>query len=172
MLTQYREKLHLKKAVRGISLQKQKAQNSYFSGLQKVIVLLDATDDVIVKEALAYIKGLDKKAGNIKIFGYIDSKAFNETLPFDGFCKKDLDWIWRPKRDITARFKEEQFDLLINLCQVDCFPLEYLATSIEANYKIGALTDYPNNYDSMVEARSLDKYSEQVTFFIGKYMEE
>lgn len=172
MLTQYREKLHLKKTATGLLKQQPKITNSYFSGLQKVVVLLDATEDALVNESLTYIKKLNKKAGNIKTFGYINTKVVKESLPFDSFCKKDIDWIWRPKKEINNIFKNEKFDLLINLCQQDCLPLEYLAASIEANYKIGALTNYPNNYDLMVEAKSLKKYMEQVNFFIGKYMGE
>ena len=65
--------------------------------------------------------------------------------------------------------KKQHFDLLINLCQTDCFPLEYVAVSTNANYKIGSLTDYPNNYDLMLDSKNLTKYLEQVHFFLVKF---
>ena len=167
MLTQYRAKLHLKGAKKGI-LQK-KTATSHFTGLKTVAILLDATEETIRQKALNYAKKLAQQAGTIQLVGYVDVKVLTEEdLPFEAFCKKDLDWLWRPKNEIAASFQRQKFDLLINLSQTDCFPLEHLATTINANYKIGALTDYPNDYNLMVDAKSLDKYLEQVNFFIKK----
>ena len=167
ILTQYRERLHLKDVAKGIHQQNKSSGN--FTGMAVVGVLFDATDANISQQALAYIKKLNKQAKTVKTLGFINVKEVKTELPFDNFCKKDLDWLWRPKNDIATQFKEQKFDLLINLCQTDCFPLEYLAVSISANYKIGALTDYPNNYDLMLDSKSLDKYLEQVNFFINKF---
>jgi len=167
ILTQYREKLHLKDAEKGRHQQKKSTGN--FTGLQTVGILFDATDANTRKTALTYTKKLSQKAGQVKILSYLHVKELTEELPFDSFCKKDLDWLWRPKANVATQFKQQKFDLLINLCQTDCFPLEYLAVSIDANYKIGALTDYPNNYNLMLESKTLDKYLEQVNFFINKF---
>lgn len=166
MLTQYRERLHLKNAQKGI--QQKRKVTSHFTGLKTVAILLDATDENIRQKAVNYSKKLAKQAGTLKLVGYVDVKVLADDLPFDAFCKKDLDWLWRPKNDVAVSFKKTKFDLLINLCQTDCFPLEHLATTISANYKIGALTDYPNDYNLMLDTKSLDKYLEQVNFFIKK----
>ncbi|MEM1121457.1 MAG: hypothetical protein AAGJ18_13480 [Bacteroidota bacterium] len=166
MLTQYRERLHLKNAQKGI--QQKKTVTSQFTGLKTVAILLDATNGAIRQKALNYTKKLAKQAGTTEVIGYVDVKVLTEELPFEAFCKKDLDWLWRPKGVVVASFQRQKFDLLINLSQTDCFPLEHLATTINANYKIGALTDYPNDYNLMVDAKSLDKYLEQVNFFIKK----
>lgn len=167
ILTQYREKLHLKDVIKGIHQQNNSARN--FTGLQSVAILLDATDKKTREQALAFSKKIQKEAGMIKLLGFVNAKELKETIPFDCFCKKDLDWLWRPKGELIEQFKKQKFDLLINCCQNDCFPLEYLAVSAEANYKIGALTDYPNNYDLMLDSKSFDKYLEQVNFFLGKF---
>jgi len=170
ILTQYREKLHLKDVkdvVKGIHQQKRPSGN--FTGMAIVGVLFDATDTEISQQALAYIKKLTKQANTVKSLGFVNIKEIKTELSFDNFCKKDLDWLWRPKSEVTTQFKQQKFDLLINLCQTDCFPLEYLAVSIDANYKIGALTDYPNNYDLMLDSKSLETYLEQVSFFINKF---
>ncbi len=167
ILTQYREKLHLKNVVKGIHQQKKSSGN--FTGMAVVGVLFDATDTNISQQALTYIKKLTKQAKSVKTLGFVNIKEIKTELPFDSFCKKDLDWLWRPKGEIAVHFKQQKFDLLINLCQRDCLPLEYLAASIDANYKIGALTDYPNNYDLMLDSKSFDKYLEQVNFFLHKF---
>lgn len=168
ILTQYRAKLHLKE------VEKEKRQinerpNRNFTGLNSVGILVDVTNTETKEKTLAFIKKLQKEAGTIKILGYADVKELKEELSFDCFCKKDLDWLWRPKVDSANQFKKQKFDLLINCCQTDCFPLEYLAVSIEANYKIGALTEYPNNYDLMLDSKNLDNYFKQVNFFLAKF---
>lgn len=167
ILTQYREKLHLKEVEKGIHQQKKSTGN--FTGLSKVGILMDATDESERMLALTFVNQLKKKAGRVQVLGYIDKKELKEELPFENFCKKDLDWLWRPKDTLTEKFRQQKFDLLINLCQSDCYPLEYLAVSTAANYKIGALTDYPNNYDLMLDSKSLEKYLEQVNFFLVKF---
>jgi len=167
ILTQYREKLHLKEVEKGIHQQKKSTGN--FTGLSKVGILMDATDESERMLALTFVNQLKKKAGSVQILGYIDKKEFKEELPFENFCKKDLDWLWRPKDALAEKFRQQKFDLLINLCQTDCYPLEYLTVSTTANYKIGALTDYPNNYDLMLDSKSLEKYLEQVNFFLVKF---
>ena len=168
ILTQYREKLHLKEVEKGISQHKQKSSGQ-FTGLETVVVLLDASNENITTEVLSYVSILRKIAGTIKVLGYVDVKEISKEMPFDSFCKKELDWLWRPKSEITELFKQYQFDLLINLCQTDCFPLEYLAVAIDANYKIGALTNYPNNYNLMLDSKNLGNYLEQVNFFLNKF---
>ena len=167
ILIQYRERLHVKNVKQDIHQYKKSA--GYFTGLAKVGVLLDATDEATQIIALKFVTQLQKKAGNIQILGYIDKKEIERELSFDGFCKKDLDWLWRPKEAIAKQFKAQTYDLIINLCPTDCFPLEYLAVSTNANYKIGAPTNYPNDYDLMLDAKNLEKYLEQVNFFLVKF---
>jgi len=167
ILTQYREKLHLKDVAKGIHQQKKSSGD--FTGMANVGVLFDATDTQISQQVLAYIKKLKKQAKILKTLGFVNIKEVKTELPFDNFCKKDLDWLWRPKGETTIQFKQQKFDLLINLCQTDCYPLEYLAVSTDANYKIGALTNYPNDYDLMLDSKSFDKYLEQVNFFLHKF---
>ncbi|MEM6316350.1 MAG: hypothetical protein AAF960_01695 [Bacteroidota bacterium] len=166
LLTQYRERLHLKDAVKDLN---KRNSSGNFTGTQSVGFLLNATDKNDWEIVTAYINQLKKQTQTIQVLAFEDTKECTEDLPFDVFCKKDLDWLWRPKEAIQRQFKQHQFDLLINCSQTDCFPLEYLAVSANANYKIGALTDYPNNYDLMLEAKSIDKYLEQVDFFIKKF---
>jgi len=168
ILTHYREKLHLKNVANEKHLQGQGAAG-VFTGLKRVGVLLDATSKDVHQPALKFIKGLKKEAGNVKVLAYLDVKEVVQKLPFDYFCKKDLDWIWRPKSEVAPEFKQQKFDLLINLCQNECYPLEYLAVGLKANYKIGALTDYPNDYNLMLDSKNLQKYIEQVYFFLNKF---
>jgi hypothetical protein len=166
-LTQYRERLHFKKAEQG--KQNQKKVNNIFTGLGKVGILINATDSKNVDQAMAYVKELQKQAGSITILGYSEVNEIKTERSFDCFCKKDIDWIWLPKGEVINRFQQQQYDLLINCCQTDCFPLEYIAVSVHANYKIGALTDYPNNYDLMIESKNLEGYFKQVKFFLDKF---
>ncbi|MEM1123515.1 MAG: hypothetical protein AAGJ18_23960 [Bacteroidota bacterium] len=166
LLTQYRERLHLKDALKDLNKKRKKGN---FTGVRSVGVLLDITDKNDWEYSLTYIRQLKQQTQTMQVLAYEDTKECTEELPFDVFCKKDLDWLWRPREAIQRQFKQQHFDLLINCSQTDCFPLEYLAVSADANYKIGALTEYPNNYDLMLDTKGLNKYLEQVDFFIKKF---
>lgn len=166
MLTHYRERLYIK------NIQKEKEHTSRatrdFTGLQSVCLLLEISDEV-VSSAQKFIKRLSKEADNVEVIAYTAIKELEGTEPFPCFCKKDLDWIWRPKAEIMTQFTTKSYDLLINLCQADCFPIDYLAVAIDANYKIGALRDYPNDYDLILDSKNINSYLEQIYFFIDKF---
>ena len=87
ILTQYREKLHLKEVEQGFQ---QRKSTGTFTGLAKVGILMDATDTSLRKEALTFVEQLEKKSANVQVLAYIDKKEIKEVLPFDNFCKKDL----------------------------------------------------------------------------------
>ncbi len=169
IFTQYVEKLHLKAASKMVMMANSRVLDD-FRNLETVGVLLEVTNVLIRNEALSFIKALKEEAQNVEILGYCDTKELKEDFTFDCFCKKDLDWIWRPKHlEAVEKFKKQKFDLLINLCQTKCLPLSYIAISVKATYKIAALTDYPNNYDLLLEAKNFENYLKQISFFLAKF---
>ena len=168
ILTQYRENRHRKEVTKDF-LTKNGRSSGDFTGVKNVLVLSDVTDETNLKIAEKYVGRLKKKADKVQLIGYVDTKEVLENYNFLVLGKKDLNWLWKPKRAAIDNLKSQRFDLLINLCQQDCFPLEYLAVSLDANYKIGALTDYPNNYDLMLDSTDLQNYLKQVDFFLEKY---
>ncbi len=168
MFAQYRERLHFKKAM-----------NATFSSPQAIdwtqkkigtIGILVNASSLEQKNVQAFLKKIEKRTNNLQILAFEDTKANStQSKNYPTFTKKEVDWLWRPKGKKTAAFSKNSFDILINLCQRNCYPLEYLAVTCKASLKIGTLTTYPSNYDLMLETDSLDNYMSQVAFFLAKF---
>jgi len=167
LFTQYRERLHFKK----ITKERPKRTGSQIAWNKKmerigVLIPTESIDDAIVRR---FLKRLNKLAKEVQLLGFADVKELKEPIDIDAFSQKEVDWIWRPKGEAVAAFRQQSYDVLINLCQHTCYPLEYIAAACEAKYKIGALTKYPNNYDLMLETENLENHIRQVEFFLAKF---
>ena len=169
IFTQYGEKLHLKKASKVLGKIDKSNTSSDFEKLEAVGVLLEVTDADIREKAFDFVKTLEEKVESLQLLGYSNTKKLTENFNFDCFYKKDLNWIWQPKNiAVVENFKKRKLDLLINLCYSKCLPLSYVAVSTSANYKIAALTDYPNDYDLLLDAKNFENYLKQIQFFSSK----
>lgn len=122
-----------------------------------------------MKNVQQFLKRIAKRTNNLQILAFADTNVVSASKDYPIFTQKEVDWLWRPKGEKTAAFSKNSFDILINLCQRNCYPLEYLAVTCSASLKIGTLTAYPSNYDLMLETDSLDSYMNQVEFFLAKF---
>jgi len=167
LFTQYRERLHFKKITKEQAKRKA-SQVAWNKKMDRIGVLLptENIEDAVVSK---FLKRLKKIAKEVQLLGFANVKELKKPLSIDAFTKKEVDWIWRPKGETVAAFRQQSFDVLINLCQHNCYPLEYIAAACEAKYKIGALTKYPNNYDLMLETDNLENHIRQVAFFLAKF---
>ncbi len=167
MFAQYRERLHFKKAISAAFLNPQS-----IDWKQKkigTIGILVNTTSLDLKSVQDFLKKLDKRTHHLQILAFAETNAASPSKDYPTFTRKEVDWLWRPKGEKTAAFSKNSFDILINLCQRNCYPLEYLAVTCNASLKIGTLTEYPSNYDLMLETDSLDNYLNQVAFFLAKF---
>ena len=168
MFTQYRERLHFKKAINATSLNFQSIDWTQ-KKIGTVGILANA-DSLAKKNVQAFLNKIAKQTHNLQILAFEETEADSSlSKDYPTFTKKETDWLWRPKGEKIANFSKNSFDILINLCQRNCYPLEYLAVTCSASLKIGTLTTYPSNYDLMLETDSLDNYISQVAFFLVKF---
>lgn len=167
LFTQYRERLHFKKITKAQARRTthQVAWNKKMNRIG-ILIPIEHVEEAVVTQFIERLKELAKE---VQLLGFADVKELKEPLAIDAFSKKEVDWIWRPKGETVAAFRQQSFDVLINLCQHTCYPLEYIAAACEAKYKIGALTEYPNNYDLMLETENLENHIRQVEFFLAKF---
>ncbi len=168
MFAQYRERLHFKKA-RSASFSHPQSIDWTQKKIGTVGILANAAS-LNTQSVQQFLKKIDKRTNNLQILAFeevnVDS-ALSKNYPT--FTKKEVDWLWRPKGEKAAAFTKNSFDILINLCQHNCYPLEYLAVTSKASLKIGTLTTYPSNYDLMLATDSLENYLNQVAFFLAKF---
>ena len=141
----------------------------------KIIGLLyDATDEHNYETVRNYVKKIRESRKEVKTLGYIDLKELPENkfakLGFDFFTKKNLNWSMIPNYPIVTNFTNEKFDILVNLCPENFFPLQYISAVSKAKFKVGKYE--PKNiacYDMMLNVNgtiSLKNFIEQVDVFL------
>ena len=167
MFTQYKERLHFRKAVHA-TFSNPKQVNWKQKKIGSIGILVSAAS-LDIKNVQQFLKKIEKRTNHLQILAFAEKNAASVSKDYPTFTKKEMDWLWIPKGEKTATFAKSKFDILINLCQRNCYPLEYLAVTCNASLKIGTLTAYPSNYDLMLETDSLDNYMNQVEFFLAKF---
>jgi hypothetical protein len=84
------------------------------------------------------------------------------------FCKRDLNWYYKPKSKEIQQFIETPFDILIDFTRHKLFPIHYLMSLSQASMKVGRNNYADNPYD-LVIAISEDKedtfYFEQLKHY-------
>src|SRR6185436_6813819 len=120
---------------------KRKPEVVGFSEAKKIGLLYDATDQYSFEVVKAYVKNVRNQQKDILALGYVDKKELpqNQFAQFgiDFFTRKHLNWQMIPHTTIVKNFINEQFDILINLNNGKCFPLQYIAAVSHAKFRVG-----------------------------------
>ena len=137
-------------------------------------ILFEATTKEQVKEVKPLIDYFFKLKKDVKAFGYVNSKQFDEChipkLQYDFFNKKDLNWYYKPQNYIIDNFVKKEYDILINLCDSSCIPIKYLVASSIAHFKIGQHEEGYEIYDLMIalkEDKSMEKLMHEIKYYIN-----
>lgn len=168
MFTQYRKRLHLKQVKKSIfpkSYQPIEWQKKRLP-IAGILIHANIFEDASFQR---FLQKLEQRFQVVQVLGFLDEKPPSKPMNHPIFTKKQLNWIWKPKGIPVKDFTNQQFDLLINLCQQNCLPLEYLAATSKAHYKIGAAIDYPNQYDLIIKTDDFTSYLDQINFFLKKF---
>lgn len=101
-------------------------------------------NNIIVKFS-EYLIAQDKE---VQLLGYVPTKEIQKQYPFPYFNKKDTTWYEKPNSNKSDSFIKTPFDLIINFTIKDSLPLEYIAASSSAKYRVGFNKEENNpNYD-------------------------
>lgn len=146
-----------------------------FDTAKTVGLVFKLSKDEIPPVVLATMKFLMKKGINSSAIGYYDAKMLPEniisTSSIAFFCKKDLNWYDRPIADDVERFLQQGYDIVIDFCrEAEVYPLQYIASSVQASMIIGGV-QYPHcPYDLIIDAQqvcTLDGYAEQIKHYLS-----
>ncbi len=121
----------------------------------------------IVNEYASYLRDLGKKT---EVLGFFKSSKDKSKKYFPFFTNKELNWYLKPGGKSVSQFIKQDYDLLINATIEECLPLEYLAATSKAKYRIGHYNPYKTScYDLMISLQSnssLKYYLEQVDHYL------
>ena len=109
----------------------------------------------------SFIKELQDKNKNVRSLGYV--KDYNVVphfcfpkLSYDYFTKKEVNWYKVPSSNFVNDFVKENFDILIDLSNEDCMPIQYISAISNASFKVGLYNDKNKNiYDFMIKVDGL-----------------
>ncbi len=128
----------------------------------------------LVKKYFDYLSALGKK---VSVLGYIAAKKPDECLDWwpgqTYITRKDLNWYYKPDKNIIDNFVRGAYDLLLDLNVSEEIPLLYVTAFTMAGCRVGKYNQHLLNlYDVMIETdqgktlkyflRNVDKYMESI----------
>ena len=135
-------------------------------------ILYDSTsaeNDTVIAEFAEKLRDVYKK---VEVLGFVNAKEVIPQADVTLFCKKDLRWHLAPNDTRVDEFAEKDFDLLLAAFTTENLPLEYVARTSQAKWRVGVFdtrkTDY---YEMMIktgENKDLQYFLDQSTHFLNK----
>lgn len=136
---------------------------------QKIGILFNATsaDDIIT--VTKYAEGLKKEHKDISILAYQSKKDKDNKDP--RFINElDINWFYIPTSEKINNFHKMKLDILICAFVDECLPLEYIAATSDAKFRVGDFSDAKSNYFELMintkKNRNLKYLLEQIDHFL------
>lgn len=140
-----------------VALLRRRKQVHNFSTCRSAGIIIDVTkpeDFFVVKEFMKYLTSLKIEA---VLYGYVNEDLIPSNLMlWDNchfFCNNDLDLFYKPKTLATDEFLNKKFDILFDLTLKDHYPLRYLTSLSNSDFKVGSYSDGVNDLDLMIDVR-------------------
>ena len=141
----------------------------------RIGILYYLDDDTVYAKVSTYVKKLQDEGKNVKALAYVEDKKLTlqlmPKLSFDFLYPSGLSWNLKPVSIHAKDFMEEEYDILIDLCIKDVFPLIYITGTSNARFKVGLKSTQRSPWlDLMLELdkeKGLDDLIEQVDHYIS-----
>jgi hypothetical protein len=149
-----------------------------FDNAVSIGILYQDDDERLYNKIRAFAKELKEKHNvkNIRALGYISVKEKmlpiwqSQKLEFGYFTQDDLNWHRRPVTRVTA-FRNEDFDILIDLSDGNSLPLLYLFKESKAKMKVSVQSSDAEKYaDFMLIMKApfnFEQYLQQLKLYLG-----
>lgn len=135
-------------------------------------IIFNASNEKEREIVLEYKRHLQREhRKKVRLLGYKDIKELSGEEPFPCFCNKDLNWNQAPKREDILDFINEPFDLLLALHMDDSVPLEFIAATSAAKFRIGHYREEKADcYDLLLygKGKSLRAFIQQTESYLEK----
>ncbi len=122
---------------------------------KSVGIIFNATHMVSFEIIKNFMKDLSVRKVNVTALGYVHSKKLIDHYlyrkGFVFFTKSNLNWYKRPVKDSVEDFIKKPFDILINLCLEDYYPIQYIVALSAATFKVGKYFNEPHYLDFMID---------------------
>jgi len=128
---------------------------SSYRSAQSFGILCDATHEEHFKIVRALMCKLKADGKEVILLGYVDKLHLEDfhiqPQEFRFFCKKDLNWYYKPTDNGAINFAQKPFDILIDLSVEEFIPLRFVLRESMAGFKIGRYNpSMTADYDMMI----------------------
>jgi hypothetical protein len=132
-------------------------------------ILFKTEGPASIESVKNFLNYLEQFKLQIYTLGFVDSKSIPESLLFSKginlFSKKELGyWSMIPKTPVAEDFMEKPFDILIDLCTENTFPVEYISSLSKAKFKVGKFSMKNEAYDMMFDIETGTSIEEYVGY--------
>ena len=151
-----------------------------FASAKHIGILCAPQDEVSTVHLKEFLHTLSRKGIKYSVFGYFNEKRIPENFLYlkdmDFITHQDLNFLFIPKSPTVTKFIQEPFDMLINCCLFDYFPVRYMSQLSMAKCKVGIMREDESIYDLTIDIKknktieyflkNIEKYLSNLTFTI------
>ena len=149
-----------------------------FDNAVSIGILYQDDDERLYNKIRAFAKELKEKHNvkNIRALGYVPVKEKmlpiwqSQKLEFGYFTQDDLNWHRRPVTRVTA-FRNEDFDILIDLSEGNVLPILYLFKESKAKMKVSVQSSQAEKFSDfmliMKPPFNFEQYLQQLKLYLG-----
>lgn len=134
-------------------------------------IVYDSTNpdnDIIITKFAEHLRDTGK---TVDILAFINDKKIDHKADILVFNPKNLNWNLTPVDERVEEFTAKTFDLLLACFLEDSFPLEYVARTSNAKWRVGNFSEKKTDYYEMMintdSKRELPYFLEQATHFLN-----
>lgn len=134
-------------------------------------IAFDSSDPANDTVILSFAERLRSEGKEVDILGLVKDK---KTESKDGMAvlnPKSLNWAGVPQGETVEKFSGKKFDLLLACFTGENLPLEYIAGTSQARWRVGVYAETKTGlYDMMVnvgERKDLPYLLEQMVYFLN-----
>ena len=140
-----------------------------FDSVKTIGIIFNATKTNDVITVTEFADNLRRENKEVTILGFQDRKLKEET---DSrlFDKSKVNWYGIPSDEKVVTFNQLSLDVLICAFEEECLPLEYVAATSKAKFRVGAFGKTKTNYYELMinikEKQQLNYLLKQMLHFL------
>ncbi len=120
---------------------------------RNALILFDASLTVLPGISTKIAAMLQEQGFKAERLGFYSDSSEHEDANFSHFNEKSLSWLGEPKGDLITNIHRQAWDIIISLHDETDLSLQWLASSVYSNLKIGTALRF-GIYDIVLEGHS------------------
>ena len=140
--------------------------------IKRIKLLFIRKNDFIADELSAFARELVQLGKVVDVLIYVPKnkldEGFKRRKSVEYYCKKDLNWYGKPKREIIENFISTKSDLLIIPVFEDVFHIKWLASMCNVKMIVAPFTESNNWANTLIklEDENIEQFIQQTVHYL------